>query len=129
MGQRDCWREPQPQARLSFYLKTIFSLAALGLPCCKQAFSDCSEQGLFSSCSGFSRGARPLRSRLSDCGTQVKLPHSRWNLPRPGIEHMSSALADRPPTPGPPGKSCNLHFKTQVMRTTPSSFIYSAIIY
>ena len=28
-------------------------MAALGLRCCTRAFSSCSEQGLFSSCSGF----------------------------------------------------------------------------
>ena len=32
---------------------------------------------------------------LSSCGTLVKLLHVMWNLPRPGIEPMSSALAGK----------------------------------
>ena len=34
-----------------------------------------------------------------------KLPHSTWDLPGPGIEPVSPALAGRFPTMAPPGKS------------------------
>ena len=35
------------------------------------------------------------RAGFSSCGTWAYLPHSMWNLPRPGIETMSPALAGR----------------------------------
>ena len=44
------------------------------------------------------------------CGSQALLPCSVWNLPRPGIEPMSSALAGRFLTTGPPGKSLMYSF-------------------
>ena len=37
-------------------------------------------------------------------GTRTLLPCGMWNLPRPGIEPMSPALAGRFLTSGPPGK-------------------------
>ena len=49
------------------FLKINLLLAALGLGCCSQAFSSCSERGLLSNCGagashcrGFCRGTRPL---------------------------------------------------------------------
>ena len=42
---------------------------------------------------------------FSSCGTQAWLPRCTWDLPGPGIEPMSSALADAFLTSGPPGKS------------------------
>ena len=52
---------------------------------------------------------------LLGCGRQdrqlwlwAQLLHSRWDLPRPGIEPMSPALAGRFLTAGPPGKSWSL---------------------
>ena len=46
-----------------------------------------------------------LEHDLSSCGTQAYLPCSMWNLLRPGIKLISSALADRFLTTGPPRKS------------------------
>ena len=53
--------------------------------------------------SGISMGSRALRlsscsfqaleGRLSGCGTWAFLPCGMWNLPGPGIESMSPALA------------------------------------
>ena len=43
--------------------------------------------------------------RLSSCVALAYLPCSMWDLPRPGIEPMSPALADGFFTTGPPGKS------------------------
>ena len=51
---------------------------------------------LFSSCSQWG----PLPS----CGLWVWLLHSMWDLPRPGIKHMSPALTGRFFTTEPPGK-------------------------
>ena len=43
--------------------------------------------------------------RLSSWGTQTQLTQGMWNLPRPGIEPMSPALADRFLYTVPSGKS------------------------
>ena len=64
-------------------------------------FSSCSEQGLLPSCGaqstlegGFSScGAWVIERRLSSCGIWTKLLHGIWDLPRPGIETVSPALA------------------------------------
>ena len=50
--------------------------------------------------------------RLSICGTWLQLPHSMWNLPGPGIEPISPALAGLLLTTGPPGKSLDALFIT-----------------
>ena len=38
------------------------------------------------------------------------LLHSMWDLPGPGIEPVSSVLADTIPATGPPGKSYSVCF-------------------
>ena len=50
-------------------------------------------------------GSGALGCRLSSCGTQALLLHSMWDLPRPGIEPLSPALAGGFLTTAPPGKS------------------------
>ena len=116
------------------FLKYIYLfLAALGLRCCAQAFSSCSERGLLfvlvhgllievaSLCWGaWALGARAsvvmahrlsscvspaLERRLSSCGTRASLLRGIWDLPRPGLEPMSPALAGGFLTTAPPGKS------------------------
>ena len=42
--------------------------------------------------------------RLSSCGTRAWLHRSLWNLPKPGIELVSPALAGKPLSTVPPGK-------------------------
>ena len=42
---------------------------------------------------------------FSSCSMQTQLPRSMWNLPCPGLELVSLALAGRFLTAGPPGKS------------------------
>ena len=42
--------------------------------------------------------------RLSSCGSQAQLLRGMWDLPRPGLEPMSPALAGRFSTTAPPGK-------------------------
>ena len=91
----------------------LLFLAALGLHCCAGAFSSCGEAGLlFVAVRGFllrwllllqSTGSRhagfsscglwALECRLSSWGTRAWLLHDMWNLPRPGLELASSALA------------------------------------
>ena len=106
----------------------FLSLAALGLCCCAWAFSSCSERGLlfvavhrllllwsmgsrhagFSSCSTWAQqlwhtGSRACR--LSSCGPWAQLLCGTWDLPGPGIEPVSPALAGGFLTTAPPGKS------------------------
>ena len=53
----------------------------------------------FSSC-----GSWALERRLSSCGAQAELLRSTWDLPGPGLEPVSSALAGGFLTTAPPGK-------------------------
>ena len=66
-----------------------------------------------SHCSGFCCcGARALGARasvvvargLGSCGTRGQLPSGMWDLPRPGLEPMSPALAGGFLSTVPPGK-------------------------
>ena len=49
-------------------------------------------------------GSRALEHRLSSCGTRAYLLCGMWDLPGPGIEPMSPALAGGFSTTAPPGK-------------------------
>ena len=95
-------------------------MAALGLHRWAWAFSSCGERGLhfvsvhgllllrstgprrasFSSC-----GSRALERRLSSCGACAWLLHGMWDLPGPGLEPVSPALAGGFLTTAPWGKS------------------------
>ena len=44
--------------------------------------------------------------RLSSCGSRAQLLRGMWDLPRPGLEPVSPALAGRFSTTVPPGKPC-----------------------
>ena len=90
-----------------FVLITLFILAALGLHCCAWAFSSCTSKGYSSLWStgsrrtGFSScGAH----KLSSCGARAQLLRGMWDLPRPGLEPLSPALAGGFLTTAPPGK-------------------------
>ena len=67
-----------------------------------------------SRCAGLSL-SRPLVAehrlqtrRLSNCGSRAHLLRAMWDLPRPGLEPVSPALAGRLSTTVPPGKPPNL---------------------
>ena len=99
-----------------------------GLCCCAWAFSSCSEGGYSSLwCTDFSLrwllflwsvgsrhagfsscGSRALEGKLSSCGTWALLLRSMWDLPGPGLEPVSPALAGEFLTTAPPGKSKSL---------------------
>ena len=49
-------------------------------------------------------GAQAQTRRLSNCGSRAQLLSGMWDLPRPGLEPVSPALAGRLPTTAPPGK-------------------------
>ena len=49
-------------------------------------------------------GSRALERRLSSCGAWAYLLHGMWDLPGPGFEPVSPALAGGVLTTAPPGK-------------------------
>ena len=49
-------------------------------------------------------GSRALEHRVSSCGTRAQLLHGMWDLPGPGLEPVSPALAGRFLPSAPPGK-------------------------
>ena len=87
-------------------------MAVLGLCFCARAFSSCGKRGpLFIAVRGPLTIAASLVTehrlqtrRLSNCGSRAQLLHGMWDLPRPGLEPMSPALAGRFSTTAPPGK-------------------------
>ena len=95
--------------RYFFFLILFYYLllAALGLRCCARAFSSCGEQGLlFVAVRGLLTVVASLVAeyRLSSCGARAQLLHGMWDLPGPGLEPMSPALAGGFLTTAPPGK-------------------------
>ena len=116
-----------------FFFNLFLFLAALGLRCCTRAFSGCGERGLlffavhgllhrsgFSCCRARALGAwasvvvahrlsrcgsQALERRLSSCGARTQLLRGMWDLPGPGLEPVSPALAGGFLTTAPPGKS------------------------
>ena len=87
-------------------------MAVLGLRFCARAFSSCGERGpLFIAVRGPLTIAASLVAehrlqtrRLSNCGSRAQLLRGMWDLPRPGLEPMSAALAGGFSTTAPPGK-------------------------
>ena len=87
-------------------------MAVLGLRFCVRAFSSCGKRGpLFIAVHGPLTIVASLvvehrlqTRRLSNCGSRAQLLCSMWDLPRPGLEPMSPALAGRFSTTVPPGK-------------------------
>ena len=87
-------------------------MAVLGLCFCARAFSSCGKRGpLFIAVHGPLTIAASLvvehrlqTRRLGNCGSWAQLLRGTWDLPRPGLEHLSPALAGRFSTTVPPGK-------------------------
>ena len=87
-------------------------MAVLGLRFCARAFSSSGKQGpLFIAVRGpltvvasLAAEHRLQTRRLSNCGSRAQLLRGIWDLPRPGLEPVSPALAGRFSTTGPPGK-------------------------
>ena len=92
----------------------------LGLRFCARAFSSCGKWGplfiavrgpLFIAVRGpLTIAAPPVAGhrlqtrRLSSCGSRTQPLRGMWDLPRPGLEPVSPALAGRLSTTAPPGK-------------------------
>ena len=96
-----------------YFFKFIYLfLAVLGLRFCARAFSSCGKRGpLFIAVRGPVTIAASLVAehrlqtrRLSSCGSRAQLLRGMWDLPRPGLEPLSPALAGRFSTTATPGK-------------------------
>ena len=91
-------------------------MAVLGLRFCARALSSCGKRGpLFIAVHGPFTIAASLvaECRLSNCGSWAQLLRGMWDLPRPGLEPVSPALAGRFSTTAPPGKPNILYLSTQ----------------
>ena len=93
-------------------------MAVLGLRFWVRAFSSCGKWGpLFIMVRGpltitasLVAEHRLQMRRLSSCGLQAQLLRGMWDLPRPGLEPVSPALAGGFSTTAPPGKPLNFDF-------------------
>ena len=93
------------------YLLFIF-WAVLGLRFCARAFSSCGKRGpLFITVRGpltitasLVAEHRLQTRRLSSCGARAQLLRGMWDLPGPGLEPVSPALAGGFSTTAPPWK-------------------------
>ena len=60
--------------------------------------------GLFTIAAPPVAGHRLQTRRLSSCGSRAQMLRGMWDLPRPGLEPVSPALAGRFSATAPPGK-------------------------
>ena len=96
-------------------------MAVLSLRFCARAFSSCGKRGpLFIAVRGPLTIMASLvvehklqMRRLSSCGSRAQLLHGMWDLPRPGLEPVSPALAGGLSTTAPPGKPQELLFSDE----------------
>ena len=87
-------------------------MAVLGPRFCARALSSCGKRGplLIAVRGPLTIAASPVGEhrlqtrRLSSCGSRAQPLRGTWDLPRPGLEPASPALAGRLPTTAPPGK-------------------------
>ena len=87
-------------------------MAVLGLRFCARAFSSRGKRGpLFIAVRWpLTIAASPVAEyrlqmrRLSNCGSRAQPLRGMWDLPGPGVEPVSPALAGRFSTTAPPGK-------------------------
>ena len=102
-------------AELIVFLKYLFIylfMAVLDLRFCARAFSSCGRRGpLFVVVHGPLTIAASLVAehrlqtrRFSNCGSRAQLLQGMWDLPRPGLEPVSPALAGGFSITAPPGK-------------------------
>ena len=92
-------------------------MAVLGLRFCARAFFSCGKRGpLFIAVHGLLTIVASLvvehrlqTRRFSSCGSRAQLLRGMWDLPRPGLEPVSPALAGRFSSAAPPGKP-EIHF-------------------
>ena len=114
---------------LLFYFFGVFfcvgsSLLCMGFSCGERRLPFAAVRGLLTAvaslvaehgllaCGLSSCGSWAPEHRLSSCGTQVHLLRGTWDLPGPGLEPGSPALAGGLSTTVPPGKSMIVVFKS-----------------
>ena len=93
-------------------------MAVLGLRFCARAFSSCGKwgppfivvRGPLTITASLVAEHRLQTRRLSSCGSRAQLLRGRWDLPRPGLEPVSPALAGGFSTTAPPGKPDGMVF-------------------
>ena len=123
MGVEFCQKLFMHLLRLSygfFFLRNSRSfiylfMTVLSLRFCARAFSSCGKWGpLFIAVRGpltitasLAAEHRLQKRRLSNCGSRAQLLRGMWDLPGPGLEPVSPALAGRFSTTAPPGKPLN----------------------
>ena len=120
----------------------LFIFGCVGSLVRARAFSSCGKRGplfiavrgpLFIAVRGpFTIAAPPVAGhrlqtrRLSSCGSRAQPLRGMWDLPRPGLEPVSPALAGRFSTTAPPGKPklafWNLSFLTSQVRVIVPAF-------
>ena len=111
-----------PLFLLFIYLFIYLFLAVLGLRFCARAFPSCGKRGPLpiTVCGPLTIAASPVAEhklqmrRLSSCGSRAQPLLGMWDLPRPGLEPVSPALAGRLSTTAPPGKPRALSFLSQI---------------
>ena len=87
-------------------------MAVLGLRFCASALSSCGKRwplfiavrGPLTIAASLVAEHRLQTRKLSHCGSRAQPLRGMWDLPRPGLEPVSPALAGRFPTTAPPGK-------------------------
>ena len=111
-------------------------MAVLGLRFCARAYSSCSKWGpLFIAVCGPLTVVASLvvehrlqMRRLSNCGSRAQLLCGMWDLPRPGLEPVSTALAGRFSTTAPPGKPEYAFIELMNLLLMHSQFVPSFLI-
>ena len=88
-----------------FWLCWVF-VSVRGLPLVAASWGHSSSRcaGLFNIAASLVAEHRLRTRRLSSCGSRAQLLCGMWDLPRPGLEPVSPALAGRFSTTAPPGK-------------------------
>ena len=97
---------------LFIYVCMYVCMAVLSPRFCARASSSCGQRGpVFIAVRGPLTIAASLVAehrlqtrKLSNCGSRAELLRGMWDLPRPGLEPASPALAGRFSTTAPPGK-------------------------
>ena len=108
----------------------------LGLRFCARASASCDKRGpLFIAVRGpltivasLVAEHRLQTRRLSSCGPRAQLLHGMWDLPRPGLEPVSPALAGRFSTTAPPGKPQNFTFYLYTLHSLNYSHVNNFLI-
>ena len=109
-------------------------MAVLSLRFCVRAFFSCGKRGpLFITvrwpltvAASLVAEHRLQTRRLSNCGSRAQLLCGMWDLPRPGLEPVSPALAGRFSTTAPPGKPYFFIFKKHA---TMQHMLYGTIFF